>query len=321
MTDGATAPIDTRRLALVGVLLTLGIGWGSTQSLGKIAASGGQGAFALIFWQLVVGVAVLGAVLAVRRRPVPLTASTLRFAAIVAVIGTLIPNTTFYLAVHHLPAGIMSILISAVPLIAFPIALALGNDRFSWLRLSGLACGVVGVALIALPSGALPDRAALAWLPVALVGPLFYAIEGNYVARWGTGGADAVQAMFLASGLGAAMILPVVAATGQWYWLVPPFDRPDTALLVSSAIHACLYSGYVWLASVAGAVFAGQTSYIVTGSGVFWAMALLGERFSGWVWLALVVMLCGLFLVSPRRAQSVQAGLSPVSNIKECSEC
>lgn len=43
------------RLLLLGVLLTLGIGWGSTQSLGKIAVSTGHGFFGLIFWQLVIG--------------------------------------------------------------------------------------------------------------------------------------------------------------------------------------------------------------------------------------------------------------------------
>ncbi|MFN0115802.1 MAG: DMT family transporter [Paracoccaceae bacterium] len=291
-------PRTSFRLAVVG----LGIGWGLTQPLGKIATGDGQGVFGLIFWQLVIGTVVLGTVALVRGRPIALSGQLVRFAVIVAVIGTLIPNTTFYLAVRELPAGIMSILISAVPLIAFPIALTLGVDRFSWLRLAGLLCGLAGVAVIALPEGALPDRAALAWLPVALVGPLFYAIEGNYVARVGTGGADPVAAMFLASLAGAAMALPVVIATGQWFLPAPPFSRAEWALVASSALHACLYAGYVWLAAAAGAVFAGQTAYIVTGSGVLWAMLLLGERFSGWVWLALALMLAGLFLVSPRRA-------------------
>ena len=34
------------------ILALIGIGWGSTQPLGKIAASTGHGAFGLIFWQL-----------------------------------------------------------------------------------------------------------------------------------------------------------------------------------------------------------------------------------------------------------------------------
>ena len=54
-------------------------------------------------------------------------------------------------------------------------------------------------------------------------------------------------------------------------------------------------------------VFATQTSYVVTGSGVLWAMLLLGEHFSGWVWAALAVMLIGVALVRPRDAAVRQA--------------
>ena len=38
-----------QRLIYVVVLLVLGIGWGSTQALGKIAASTGHGPVGLIF--------------------------------------------------------------------------------------------------------------------------------------------------------------------------------------------------------------------------------------------------------------------------------
>lgn len=140
----------------------------------------------------------------------------------------------------------------------------------------------------------------VAWLPVALVGPVFYAFEGNYVARWGTAGLDPVQAMFWASSVGALIMLPVSWLSGQWINPLPPFGVPAQALIASSVVHALVYAAYVWLAARAGAVFATQVSYIVTGSGVIWAMLLLGERFSAWIWAALAVMLLGLFLVQPR---------------------
>jgi drug/metabolite transporter (DMT)-like permease len=139
------------------------------------------------------------------------------------------------------------------------------------------------------------------WLPVAMVGPLFYALEGNYVAKWGTAGLDAVQAMFWASTVGAVIALPLTLWSGQWISPRPPYGVPELALIASSCVHALVYASYVWLAARAGAVFATQTSYFVTGSGVLWAMLLLGERFSAWVWAALVVMLVGLFLVQPRQ--------------------
>ena len=52
----------------------------------------------------------------------------------------------------------------------------------------------------------------------------------------------------------------------------------------------------------AGPVFTGQVSYLVTGFGVLWAMLLLGERYSLWIWAAMGLMAIGLLLVQPRLA-------------------
>jgi drug/metabolite transporter (DMT)-like permease len=297
----------TSRLRFVAVLVATGAAWGSTQPLGKIAVSTGHGHFALIFWQLVIGALLLGAVLLVRRQGFAVTRDRLGFAVLIAVIGTLVPNSTFYISVAQLPSGIMSIIIATVPLLSFPLAVALGMDRFGALRALGLVCGIAGVALIALPEASLPSPAMAAFLPLAMVGPLFYAVEGNVVARWGTWGMSAVQTMFLVSAVGAVMALPLAVLSGQWFDPWADWGRAETALVASSVAHALAYATYVWLAAQAGAVFAAQTGYIVTGTGVIWAMLLLGERFSPFVWAALGVMMLGLFLVQPR-GRSAQAG-------------
>jgi drug/metabolite transporter (DMT)-like permease len=282
------------------VLILLGVGWGSTQSLGKMATATGHQPFGLIFWQLVIGAMVLGAVSAVRGKGLVFTGPSLRFYVLIAFIGTIIPNASFYAAVVHLPAGIMSILIATVPLIAFPMALALRIDRFSGLRALGLGLGILGVALIAGPGGGALD---LGWIAVAMVGPVFYAIEATYVARTGTAGMDAVQAMFGVSLVGAVIAGPIALGAGQW---VDPFPlgRAEAAMVILSVVHALVYAAYVWLAGRAGSVFASQSAYLVTGTGVLWAMVLLDERFQPVVWLALAVMLAGVALVQPRPARA-----------------
>lgn len=282
------------------MLVVLGLGWGSTQPLGKMATMTGHGPFGLIFWQLVVCVVVLGGLTALRGKGLVLNRQTLRFYLVVAVMGTLVPNATFYISAARLPSGIMSIIISAVPMLAFPLALALGMERFAVKRLVGLLLGLAAVGIIAAPGAVLPDPAMAAFLPIALVGPLFYAMEATYVARNGTEGLDAVQAMFGASVVGLILCAPVTLGTGQFINPAEGFGRAEAALVGSSVIHALMYAGYVWLASRAGAVFAAQCSYLVTGAGIFWAMALLGERFSPFVWLAVVLLLCGVALVNPR---------------------
>lgn len=299
----------TARALPVAALCLLGAGWGATQPLVKIAVSGEFRAFGLIVWQLLIAVLLLGTLSALRGRPLRPPRGAFGLLAMIAVLGTLLPNAAGYTAARFLPSGVMSIVIASVPMLAFPMALALRQDRFSAARLAGLALGLGGVALIALPGESLPDPAMTAFLPLALIAPACYALEGNLVALRGTGGLDPLQVLFGASVLGLAIALPVALATGQW---IPPAalwegGAAGRAVLAAGVIHAVVYTGYVWLIGAAGAVFAAQIAYLVTGSGVFWAMVMLGERYSLWVWAALGLMLAGLALVQPRPGAAARA--------------
>ena len=139
------------RLYLTGALIVLGAGWGATIPLSKLAVSTGYGHFGLIFWQLFIGAALLGCISVLRQRRLPLGWNCFKTYLIIALIGTVIPNSASFQAISHLPAGVMAILLSLIPMMAFPIALALGVDRFDWRRLLGLFVGLVGVALLVLP--------------------------------------------------------------------------------------------------------------------------------------------------------------------------
>lgn len=307
--DAGTGPArssgDASWLGLAALLVLLGAGWGLTQPLAKIAVSGGYRHFGLVFWQLAIGAVLLGAVIRATGRPMPLDRRRVAFCGLIAVIGTVIPGAASFQAAVHLPSGILSVVLSLVPMLAFPVALWLGIDRFGIARALGLACGLAGVVVLALPGVSLPSPGMIAWLPLALVAPLFYAIEGNVVARWGTRGLDPIQVLFGASVLGTAIALPLALGSGHWIDPRPPWGLPDLAVALSAAIHAAVYSGYVWLVGHAGSVFAAQVSYLVTGSGVLWAMALLGERYPPGLWIALGLMFLGLFLVRPRRRSDV----------------
>jgi drug/metabolite transporter (DMT)-like permease len=299
--------VARRKILLIGLLIVLGAGWGVTQPLAKIAVSEGYRHFGLVFWQLAIGAAFLGGVTLARGTGLPMTPRHLRFYVLIALIGTVLPNSASYQAAVHLPAGVISILLSLVPMFAFPIALLLAVDQFSWVRLAGLLAGVAGVLLIIGPDASLPERAMVAFIPLALIAPVFYGLEGNVVAKWGTHGLDAVQVLTGASIIGALIALPLALTSGQWIDPRPPWGAPDLALIASSIIHATVYCAYVWLVGQTGAVFAAQVSYLVTGFGVLWSMLLLDERYSGYVWLAMAVMFVGLLLVQPRQHSDLLA--------------
>ncbi|MBF9061118.1 EamA family transporter [Rhodobacterales bacterium HKCCSP123] len=290
----------------VAILVFCGACWGITQPFAKIAVSEGYRHFGIIFWQFALGAGVLAALNAARGRPLPREARHIAFCTIIALIGTLLPNSASYTAAIHLPSGILSIVLSLIPMIAFPIALALGMDRFSIRRLAGLLLGLSAILLIVLPQASLPDRAMVWWIPMALIAPTFYAVEGNFVARYGTEGLDAVQVLLGASVVGTILAAPLTAMTGQFISPLPPWGAPDLAILGSSLAHVMAYTLYVWLVTRAGSVFAAQVSYLVTGFGILWARLILGETYSPWVWAALVLMLAGLALVQPREPAEPQ---------------
>lgn len=291
----------TRGVALA-LLIGMGTLWGITQPLSKIAVLAGHRDIGIIFWQFTIGAALLGAFSALRRRPLPLHPRALAFYLFIAMIGTIVPNSAGFTAAIHLPSGILSIMLATVPMFAFPIAIALGMDRFTALRFLGLLMGLSAIILLAAPEGSLPDPSLSIWLLVALIAPFLYAIEGNIVAKWGTVGLDAVQVLLGASLVGMVIAAPLALATGTWVSPLAPWDSGLWAIVGIALAHTTAYTTYVWLVGRTGAVFASQVGYLVTGFGVIWAKLILGEAYSPWVWAALALILVGVFLVQPRRA-------------------
>jgi drug/metabolite transporter (DMT)-like permease len=291
---------QSARFFYIGVLIVLGAGWGLTIPLTKIAVSTGFGHYGLIFWQLVIGTAFMGVLILASGKRLPIRRDGLIICAVVSLVGTLVPNTASFQAAVHVPAGILAILLSMIPMFAFPIALVMGLDRFSWRRLAGLGAGLAGVLLIVAPGVSSALGTPVFWLLVALIAGLCYAAEGNIVARWGTAGLDPIQVLFLASLMGAVVALPLSLSAGHF---IPPADltsRAGLALVTASFAHTAVYAGYVWLVGRAGPVFTVQVSYLVTAFGIFWAKLILGEAYPAEAWLALGAMFVGMYLVQPR---------------------
>jgi len=293
---------------LTAVLVGLGALWGVSQPLVKIAVGGGYEPLGMVFIQMTVATVVLGAVQFQRLGRLPFSRVTLAYWAMIAFVGTIIPNTASYEALKTIPAGVYSVLIATIPIMSFPISLLFRNEAFSIRRLLGLFAGLTGVLCIVLPDTSLPERAMLAAIPLALIAPFCYALEGNLVSKFGTAGMDAIQVMFGASAIGVLISLPMAIASAQFRIPAAPFDQADAALIVASVIHSFVYCIYVWMVGRAGPLFAAQVSYWVTGFGVMWSMVLFGERYAGWIWVAIALLAVGPALVQPRRALATTEG-------------
>lgn len=305
------SPPGRLQAVMFGVLLALGAGWGLAMPMTKIAVTAGYRDFGIIFWQAVIAAVIL-APFVLRRGGLPLNRRALLLYLFVSVAGTLVPNYASFTAQRFIPSGVASLCLSLIPMAALPIAVLMRTDHASPQRLLGLGLGALGVALIVLPGNALPDRALVPWVLLALVATLFYAIEGNGIARWGAAGPGPVQIVAGAVLLTAFASAPLALARGVFISPFTVWGQGEWAVLAGGVLNVGSYVGYLWLVGRAGAVFAAQVSYLVTGFGVFWAMVLLGERYSPWFWAAFVVVLAGIALVQPRAAgQPVASAARP----------
>ena len=297
MTEAAPAP-GLRSGPAWAALFAVGLGWGGTQLLSKIAVGSGHGAFTLAFWQSVIGVALFTAAQVASGRGLPLSRQHLIFYAVCGVLGTALPHTLSYISIRHLSVGVQSLVLATVPMMTLMLALALQEERFEARRAAGIGLGLAAMLVIAVPEAGLPAETAAVWLILPIIVSLSYAAENVYIARAKPGGLDALGVMCGLSWAALLMLLPAAALEGP---LLPAtFGAAEAALVGIAVLHVLSYFGFVWLIGRAGPVFAAQVGYVVTASGVAWGMALLGERHSVWVWAALALVFAGIALVSPR---------------------
>lgn len=287
---------------LYGLLFLTGALWGLTIPMSKVSVSTGYQPLGLIFWQLALAALFLGTMTAIRGKSLGFARKTWPLLIIIGLIGTIIPNSFSYTSAAQLPAGVMAIIIALVPMFALPIAARLGLEPLRARRVLGVILGALAVILIVAPSTSLPDPEKAIYVLMAVIAPFCYGIEGNYVAARGTQGLDAIQLLYGASCVALVITVPLVWITGQFVSPFVVWGPPEWAIVLNGALHAAAYSLYLWMVGRAGSVFASQTAYLVTGTGVAWSILLLSESYSAWVWSALVLMMAGLALVQPRKS-------------------
>ncbi len=290
-------------LLAFAALLGLGIIWGATILLSKHVVSTGHSGLGLTFWQMVFGALVLSVIGWWHKIPLPMGPKNFQFYLIVAVVGTAIPNSASYTVAAHLPAGLIAFGIATVPMFALLIALAIRSESLQASRLMGILLGGTALALLLGPDAALPEASMAFWLLVALLPPLCYGAEANYLARATPMNMSAFNALRGSSIVGVFVLGPVVLATDTGVNLNTQWTSIEWGWLLNSALHILTYGAYIWLVSRTGAVFASQVAYIVTLSAIFFGMWWLNESHHMLVWLALALMLMGLALVQPKKEE------------------
>jgi drug/metabolite transporter (DMT)-like permease len=173
-------------------------------------------------------------------------------------------------------------------------------ERVQPLRILGVTLGLGGVVLLVLPETALPAPGLAPWVLLALGASVLMSTENLYIALRRPPGLDSIPLSCGRQLAAAVLLAPLAFALDLTVPLFTAWGAVQWAASGMALASAIAYTLFLHMIRTAGPVFASQTAYVITLAGVFWGMALLGERHSVYVWAALALMLLGLALVRPR---------------------
>jgi len=283
------------------ILIILGLGWGLSFTLGKIAITAGGTPIGLTFWQSLFSGLILLAYVFFRHGKIIIPKIMFLPIIIITFLSVVIPNIIFYACIEHLDAGVLSISVSVIPLFTYLIAMGLRMDRFKIRRVLGLVTGFCALLILILPENSLPDKRDIPWVLLALNCALCYALENIYIDRLALQNFGPIRLVCAVSFVSAIITFLLSLLMDQFFILQPTNLYLFISTLGLGFISATAYSIFIYLIGRAGSVFSSQVGYLVTFFGVVWGIIILGESHSVFVWLSLAMIMLGIFLVQPKQ--------------------
>ncbi|HFC05113.1 MAG TPA: DMT family transporter [Rhizobiales bacterium] len=282
-------------------LIIAGVGWGGSVSLTKIAAASGYHPLTLLFWQLVISIAILLTWLAANHIRLPLSPAHLWFYVMAGILGTALPDGLAYFIAPHLPAGIIAIVYALVPMLTFALAVLFGCEKFEVLRFIGVGLGLMAILLLITPNFNLQTTASPVWILLLVLAGSCYAAESIFAIFFMPANDSPLTLLTGMTIAALSIITPVMLATGIPFAVQNFLGKAEMALIASSFIHVACYATYLHLLRRTGAIFSSQVAYVVTLSGVLWGILIFSETHDFWTWTSLIMAITGLTLVRQRQ--------------------
>jgi drug/metabolite transporter (DMT)-like permease len=222
------------------ILGYMGIVWGLSFSLSKMAVGLGGTPIGLTFWTCLLTGLMLLFYTIIRGQKIRFRLKDLQIILLLAFLGAMLPNMFFYYAAAHVSAGILSITITVVPIATYALSFILKLEAISARRITGVFFGVGAILVLVLPENSLPNKSEVIWIIVACLSSISYALENITLAIRGIDGIGPVR---LSCGINllAALILGVFSYFTDNFMPVPlPVTTLTWTILGISLIGARL---------------------------------------------------------------------------------
>ena len=288
-------PVDYAQLFLLGAV------WGSAFLCIDIALTS-LAPMTVAATRIVIGGAVLMAVVLAMRIPIPTDPRTLGLLTVISALNTALPFFLISWGQQFIDAGRAAILMSFGPFVALTLGHVLtADDRMTAQKLVGVALGFVGVAtligwdvVLGQTSGAVGQ--------LAVIGAAScYALAGALSRHVGHVPPLANAGVVLA--LASVYTVPLALVMDR-PWTVP---LPAAEVLIAVGFLGVMPTALCYvlrfqLIRAAGATFMSQVSYLVPVFGVLWSWVFLAQVPAVGAFVALALILAGIAVSRfPRR--------------------
>lgn len=305
-TEGSERPVA------YALLLFMGMAWGLAVSTSKIAIVNGGHPVGLALWQVIVSGGMLLVFGLLRFRPSIPRPNVVGFSLFCGAFGVGFPAIALFWSARYLPAGVVAIAFASMPMFTYLLSMLFRVEHGNRIRWLGVIIGFIAMALLILPEGALPDPDLALWVLLALAASVGMSLENCYAGGMRPPGISSVQ-LSCGRQLGAIFFLgPIALFTDSLLPVSGPWGTVQWAATGTGVLSGLAFTSLLYVIRTSGPVFASQSAYIITLSGVMWGMVLFGERHSVYIWAALFLTLAGCALVRPRDPSRSNV-LSPVS--------
>lgn len=280
------------------LLLVLGVTWGSGYSIAKYATTSGIHPLSYAFWQSMGPAMVVSFICLMGRHHWRFSAAHWRYYLFCGLVGIAIPNTNMYFAAPHLPAGLLAVIVNTAPIMTYPIALFLRQEKLNVWRMAGVLFGVAGILCIILPQAEMPSLGQLPWLLQTFISPFCFALCAVFITRFYP--ADG-SPLTLAAGMlisSTLFLIPIMLYQHDFYIIQPWSSFPDFMVLVEIALSSLGYVIMFMLLRNAGPVYYSLVGGVVVITGLFWGGKVFHELLSFWEVMAVGLIFLGIAMVT-----------------------
>lgn len=286
----------TSSIALFCLLLG-GATLGLSTNVAKLASEASLPPFTFLLWSIFGATGLLLAMALLRRQVPPVNRVTVEYFLIAGLTGVAGPNLLFFIAVPHVGAGFVALMISLPPLLTYIGAVAYGVERFHVLRAMGVLTALAGAVVLAVGRISDNDFDKL-WIVPVLGGVTLLAIGNLYrTLRWPPG--LAVNELAPGMLVGAATLLTLASLHPKLPFFLEQVSTLALGLVaLQSFIFALMFKLLFELQRTGGPVLLSLLGSVGAVVGVPVSVLVLGESVPKGLMLGGALIAAGIFSLS-----------------------